>query len=98
MSAWWVNWDQVSKTVKETGDYIEAVGKFVIAGNKNYLPPAQLALGYAVLWVTGEANQGYLEGEQATAQLEQPGEEGAAEEKEGDDDGEQACRFFSGEQ
>ena len=89
MSAWWVNWDQVSKTVKETGDYIEAVGKFVIAGNKNYLPPAQLALGYAVLWVTGEANQGYLEGEQATAQLEQPGEEGAAEEKEGDDDGEQ---------
>ncbi|KAF8453500.1 fibronectin-binding protein A N-terminus-domain-containing protein [Terfezia claveryi] len=85
MSAWWVNWDQVSKTVKETGDYIGEVGRFVIAGSKNYLPPAQLGLGYAVLWVTGEANQGYLEGEQATVQLEQAGEEGPTE-REGDDD------------
>ncbi|RPB20220.1 hypothetical protein L211DRAFT_529890 [Terfezia boudieri ATCC MYA-4762] len=85
MSAWWVYWDQVSKTVKETGDYIEEVGRFVIAGSKNYLPPAQLGLGYAVLWVTGEANQGYLEGEQATVQSEQAGEEGPTE-REGDDD------------
>ena len=85
MSAWWVNWDQVSKMFKETGDYIEEVGRFVIVGSKNYLPPAQLGLGYAVLWVTGEANQGYLEGEQATAQPEQADEEGTTE-REGDDE------------
>lgn len=89
MSAWWVNWDQVSKTVKETGDYIEEVGKFVIVGNKNYLPPAQLALGYAVLWVTGEANQGHPEDEQAAAQVEPAGEDStttAVEGKRGDDE------------
>ena len=54
MSAWWVNWDQVSKTVKETGDYVVESGKLVIDGVKNYLPPAQLVLGYAVLWATGD--------------------------------------------
>ncbi|KAH9841262.1 DUF814 domain protein [Teratosphaeria destructans] len=48
MSAWWVNSDQVSKTAP-TGEYL-TTGGFMIRGKKNYLPPAQLLLGFAVLF------------------------------------------------
>lgn len=52
MGAWWVTFEQVSKTA-ETGDYLE-VGKFVIKGRKNFLPPSQLLLGFGVLWRVDE--------------------------------------------
>ncbi|KAI9885825.1 MAG: hypothetical protein M1823_002355 [Watsoniomyces obsoletus] len=48
MSAWWVGFDQVTKTLP-TGDYVTG-GNFVIRGTKNYLPPAQLVLGFSVLF------------------------------------------------
>ena len=48
MSAWWVNANQVSK-IASTGDYLDA-GKFEIRGQKNFLPPAQLLLGFAVIF------------------------------------------------
>ncbi|THZ76091.1 hypothetical protein D6C88_06910 [Aureobasidium pullulans] len=48
MSAWWVNADQVSKTAP-TGEYL-TTGGFMIRGKKNFLPPAQLLLGFAVIW------------------------------------------------
>lgn len=48
MSAWWVNADQVSKTAP-TGEYL-AVGGFTIRGKKNHLPPAQLLLGFGVMF------------------------------------------------
>lgn len=46
MAAWWVKADQVSKTAP-TGEYLTN-GGFIIKGNKNFLPPAQLLLGFAV--------------------------------------------------
>jgi predicted ribosome quality control (RQC) complex YloA/Tae2 family protein len=46
MAAWWVNADQVSKTAP-TGEYL-ITGGFMINGKKNFLPPAQLLLGFAV--------------------------------------------------
>ena len=46
MAAWWVNSDQVSKTAP-TGEYL-TTGGFMIKGEKNFLPPAQLILGFAV--------------------------------------------------
>ena len=48
MSAWWVNVDQVSKTAP-TGEYL-TTGGFTIRGHKNYLPPAQLLLGFAIMF------------------------------------------------
>ncbi|PGH36529.1 tRNA threonylcarbamoyladenosine biosynthesis protein [[Emmonsia] crescens] len=54
MGAWWVNVDQVSKTTP-SGEYL-ATGGFVIRGEKNQLPPAQLLLGFAVMFqISGES-------------------------------------------
>jgi predicted ribosome quality control (RQC) complex YloA/Tae2 family protein len=48
MAAWWVNADQVSKTAP-TGEYL-TTGGFMIRGKKNFLPPSQLLLGFAVMF------------------------------------------------
>jgi hypothetical protein len=48
MSAWWVNADQVSKSAP-TGEYLPA-GSFSVRGKKNFLPPAQLVLGFGVMF------------------------------------------------
>ncbi|KAF2195740.1 hypothetical protein K469DRAFT_616545 [Zopfia rhizophila CBS 207.26] len=55
MSAWWVNSDQVSKTAP-TGEYL-APGGFHIQGKKNFLPPAQLILGFAVMFEISEESK-----------------------------------------
>jgi len=47
-SAWWVPAEQVSK-LAATGDVMRP-GDFHIKGTKNFLPPAQLLLGFAVVW------------------------------------------------
>ncbi|XP_038077635.1 nuclear export mediator factor Nemf-like [Patiria miniata] len=47
-SAWWVHHDQVSKTAP-TGEYL-TTGSFMIRGKKNYLPPAQLMMGFGFLF------------------------------------------------
>ncbi|KAJ9199612.1 hypothetical protein DTO164E3_4497 [Paecilomyces variotii] len=48
MSAWWVHANQVSKTT-ETGELL-VTGGFVIKGEKNFLAPSQLVLGFAVMF------------------------------------------------
>lgn len=55
MSAWWVKADQVSKTAP-TGEYL-MTGGFTIRGQKNYLPPAQLLLGFAVMFRVSEESK-----------------------------------------
>ena len=52
MSAWWVNADQVSKSAP-TGEFLPT-GSFVVRGKKNFLPPAQLVLGFGVLYLISE--------------------------------------------
>ncbi|EME42383.1 hypothetical protein DOTSEDRAFT_73267 [Dothistroma septosporum NZE10] len=52
MSAWWVNADQVSKTAP-TGEYL-TTGGFMVRGKKNFLPPAQLLLGFALVFQISE--------------------------------------------
>ncbi|KAL8702072.1 MAG: hypothetical protein Q9224_000188 [Gallowayella concinna] len=54
MSAWWVHPEQVSKSAS-TGDYLP-MGSFDIQGEKNFLPPAQLLLGFGVLFRVSEAS------------------------------------------
>lgn len=51
-SAWWVEAHQVSKTAP-TGEYL-TVGSFMVRGKKNYLPPTQLEMGFAVLFRLGD--------------------------------------------
>ena len=52
MSAWWVKAEAVTKKVL-TGDHL-GPGKFAIKTEKNFLPPAQLLLGLAVLFQISE--------------------------------------------
>jgi predicted ribosome quality control (RQC) complex YloA/Tae2 family protein len=52
MASWWVHPEQVSKTAT-TGDFLPA-GVFEIRGQKNYLPPAQLLLGFGVMFQISE--------------------------------------------
>lgn len=54
MAAWWVKADQVSKTVESTGQYLDKDGEFYVRGEKNFLPPSQLLLGFGVLWLIDE--------------------------------------------
>jgi predicted ribosome quality control (RQC) complex YloA/Tae2 family protein len=55
MSAWWVPADQVSKT-GQTGEFLPP-GMFNIKGKKEYLPPAQLIVGLAVMFEISEASK-----------------------------------------
>ena len=55
MSAWWVNADQVSKS-DPTGEFLPT-GSFMVRGKKNFLPPAQLVLGFGVMWQISEESK-----------------------------------------
>ena len=55
MSAWWVDAIQVSKTAL-TGEILPN-GSFVIRGDKNFLPPAQLLLGFGVMFKVSEESK-----------------------------------------
>ena len=55
MSAWWVKADEVSK-IASSGDYL-TIGSFNITGHKNFLPPAQLLLGFGLLFRVSEKSK-----------------------------------------
>ena len=55
MSAWWVRADQVSKT-PPTGEYL-STGCFTVNGRKSFLPPAQLLLGFGVMFQISEGSK-----------------------------------------
>ncbi|KAL5003341.1 telomere recombination-domain-containing protein [Aspergillus recurvatus] len=54
MSAYWVDASQVSKT-SAAGDLLP-VGEFLVKGEKNFLAPSQLVLGFAVMWQVSKAS------------------------------------------
>ncbi|CAD6583981.1 MAG: hypothetical protein ASARMPREDX12_001495 [Alectoria sarmentosa] len=55
MSAWWVDATQVSKTAP-TGEFLPT-GSFEIRGHKNFLPPAQLLLGFGIMFKVSEKSK-----------------------------------------
>ena len=55
MSAWWVDANQVSKLAL-TGDYLPN-GSFEIRGDKNFLPPAPLLLGFGIMFKVSEESK-----------------------------------------
>lgn len=52
-SAWWVYHHQVSKTAP-TGEYL-TTGSFMIRGKKNFIAPARLEMGLAILFKVDES-------------------------------------------
>ena len=56
LAAWWVKAEQVSKTLP--GGQILSPGNFTIKGEKNFLPPSPLLVGFAVLFrVSAESRE-----------------------------------------
>jgi len=55
MGAYWVNADQVSKTAP-TGEFL-TTGSFMIRGKKNFLMPAQLVLGFGLMFRISEESK-----------------------------------------
>ncbi|KAL7621337.1 hypothetical protein AAE478_008658 [Parahypoxylon ruwenzoriense] len=55
MGAWWVNADQVSKSAP-TGEFL-GTGSFMVRGKKNFLPPAPLLLGLALMFRISEESK-----------------------------------------
>ena len=55
MSAFWVDATQVSRTAS-TGEILPT-GSFVIRGHKNFLPPAQLLLGFGIMFRISEESK-----------------------------------------
>ncbi|GJC97064.1 DUF814 domain-containing protein [Colletotrichum higginsianum] len=55
MGAWWVNANQVSKSAP-TGEYLPT-GSFMVRGQKNFLPPAQLLLGIGIMFKISEESK-----------------------------------------
>lgn len=55
MGAWWVNADQVSKSAA-TGDFLSE-GNFTVQGKKNHLAPAQLLLGFGIMFRISDASK-----------------------------------------
>lgn len=85
MSAWWVYPNQVSK-IAEVGGGILPTGDFQIKGEKNFLAPSQLVLGFAVLFqislesIKNHKQRFDTEEPSAGAVAEQPKEEPSVEE------------------
>ena len=55
MSAWWVDANQVSK-IALTGEFLPS-GSFEIRGDKNFLPPTQLLLGFGIMFKVSEESK-----------------------------------------
>lgn len=56
MGAWWVNAEQVSKSAP-AGEFLPS-GSFMVRGNKNFLPPQPLILGFGFLFRISEESKG----------------------------------------
>ncbi|RDW90585.1 putative DUF814 domain protein [Aspergillus mulundensis] len=72
MSAYWVDAAQVSKT-SVAGDLLP-VGEFLVKGEKNFLAPSQLVLGFGVMWQVSKESLVHhksLRSEDAAPALEQ---------------------------
>ncbi|KAF2134900.1 hypothetical protein P153DRAFT_329751 [Dothidotthia symphoricarpi CBS 119687] len=91
MSAWWVLSEQVSK-IGQTREFL-GPGMFDIKGKKEYLPPAQLVVGLAVMFEISEESKARHLKHRVTGTVEptttEPAPE-AADEAKGSDDGKDA--------
>lgn len=102
MSAWWVPASEVSK-ISATGEYLPA-GEFAILGQKRFLPPAQLLLGFGVMFHISEESKANhyknripIESTSNTDDLAGESMPGVANLTEGEEGDEQDIRAIQGE-
>ncbi|EFQ26815.1 hypothetical protein CGRA01v4_08915 [Colletotrichum graminicola] len=101
MGAWWVNADQVSKSAP-TGEYLPT-GSFMVRGQKNFLPPAQLLLGIGIMFkISEESKARHVKhrlydgaGLQVSATDKEPGESAADAAEARDEDSDDASDIGS---
>ncbi|CBF70228.1 putative DUF814 domain protein [Aspergillus nidulans FGSC A4] len=88
MSAYWVDAAQVSKT-SAVGDLLP-VGEFLVKGEKNFLAPSQLVLGFAVMWQISKGSlvnhKSFRSEEALVSQARVTGEDNIANVQEGNPD------------
>ncbi|XP_014250530.1 nuclear export mediator factor NEMF homolog [Cimex lectularius] len=82
-SAWWVTHEQVSKTAP-TGEYLQT-GSFMVRGHKNYLLPAQLAMGCGFLFRVSDSSAERHKDERRVRNVENIYEQSTSENKGTDD-------------
>ncbi|KAI1876025.1 uncharacterized protein JN550_001521 [Neoarthrinium moseri] len=101
MSAYWVDADQVSKSAP-TGEFLPT-GSFMIRGKKNFLPPAQLILGFGIMFKISEESKAKHVKHRLNLESGEPaplsaGELGEATERAHEDDGSDAGHDSDGEE
>ncbi|KAI9152530.1 hypothetical protein H9P43_009322 [Blastocladiella emersonii ATCC 22665] len=85
-SAWWVWWNQVSKSAP-SGEYL-TTGSFMIRGKKNVLPPSQLVYGLGIVFRLDEESVDGHRGERASRHVQAGAAAPAAVEDEDEEQGE----------
>ncbi|KAK6540693.1 hypothetical protein TWF694_008086 [Orbilia ellipsospora] len=55
ISAWWAEYEQVGKV--GAGGVVLGVGEFSVKGEKKWLPPAMLVMGFAVGWLVADGDE-----------------------------------------
>lgn len=75
MSAWWVHASQVTK-IAQLGGGILPTGSFEVKGEKNFLAPSQLVLGFAILF---QVSQESIGNHKQRFESDVPGEIGTSE-------------------
>ncbi|KAJ6262624.1 hypothetical protein Dda_3436 [Drechslerella dactyloides] len=83
ISAWWAEYEQVGKM--GAGGSVLGVGEFAVKGEKKWLPPAMLVMGFAVGWLMeGDDGSGNAEVEETVPEeaVEQQEDEEEEEEEE----------------
>ncbi|KAF3935436.1 hypothetical protein ABW20_dc0105999 [Dactylellina cionopaga] len=93
ISAWWAEYDQVGKI--GAGGVVLGNGEFSVKGEKKWLPPAMLVMGFAVGWLVAdgeefgeeEIDEREIDGGQELASIsEQPADSNEQQDDESDDE------------
>ncbi|KAF3282327.1 hypothetical protein TWF970_001737 [Orbilia oligospora] len=91
ISAWWAGYEQVGKI--GAGGIVLGTGEFVVKGEKKWLPPAMLVMGFAVGWLLADGEGGededIVEEERTNLPEVSNSEEEKVEQKEDSDDDEE---------
>lgn len=87
ISAWWVGYEQVGKI--GAGGTVLGTGEFVVKGEKKWLPPAMLVMGFAVGWLLADGEGGEEEdvgGERGLPEISNSEEEKVEQKEEEDEE------------
>ncbi|KAK6519809.1 hypothetical protein TWF506_000103 [Arthrobotrys conoides] len=91
ISAWWAGYEQIGKI--GAGGIVLGTGEFVVKGEKKWLPPAMLVMGFAVGWLLadgeGEEDEEIVERERGLPEVSNSEEEKVEQKEDEDSDDEE---------